>query len=133
MKERRIYVRDMPERREYVRFEIDQMVEMRLGHEHFLRTEGVDLSEKGLLCTSETPIDPYTRIFVMFHLPIRHESVEVKCDGIVVRCFKDDELYSVAVQFTDVGPIEQKAIEAFAKNAVSEQEQREIEEAEAKE
>ena len=128
MEERRIYVRDMPERRKHVRIEIDQMVEIRFGHEHFLRAEGVDVSEKGLLCKSADPVDPQTRIFVMFRLPIRHEDYEVQCDGIVIRSVEAGKHYSVAVQFIDLKPADQKAIEAFTRNNVAEQEKRKAEE-----
>ncbi len=128
MEERRIHVRDMRERRKHVRIEIDQMVEMRFGHEHYLRAEGIDVSEKGLLCTSADPVDPQTRIFVMFRLPIRHEDYEVQCEGIVIRSVKKEKLYSVAVQFTDLKPADQKAIEAFTRSNVAEQEKRKAEE-----
>ena len=127
MEERRLYVRDMQERRKHVRIEIDQMVEMRFGHEHFLRAEGVDVSEKGLLCVSADPVDPQTRIFVMFRLPIRHEDYEVQCEGIVIRSEKHDENYAVAVQFTNLKAADQKAIEAFTRNHVAEQEKRKAE------
>ena len=127
MEERRIYVRDMPERRKHVRIEIDQMVEMRFGRENYLRAGGVDVSEKGLLCISADPVDPQTRVFVMFRLPIRHEDYEVECEGIVIRSDKIEDRYSVAVQFTDLKPADRKAIEAFTRNNVAEQEKRRAE------
>ena len=127
MEERRIYVRDMPERRKHVRIEIDQMVEMRFGRENYLRAGGVDVSEKGLLCISADPVDPQTRVFVMFRLPIRHEDYDVECEGIVIRSDKIEDRYSVAVQFTDLKPADRKAIEAFTRNNVAEQEKRRAE------
>lgn len=122
MKERRSYVRNMPERREFVRFEIDQLVEMRMGHEHFVRADGVDLSEKGILCTAADPVDPYTRMFLMFHLPVEGEDVEIKCEGIVVRSAKRGDRFDVAVQFTDIGPASVQAISKYAAKVIAEKE-----------
>jgi c-di-GMP-binding flagellar brake protein YcgR len=112
----------MPERREFVRFEIDQMVELRYERENFIRADGIDLSEKGMLCVTDDPVEPHTRMFLMFRLPIRHEVYEVKCEGVVLRSMKKGKKYEVAVHFTDLAPAERKAIEAYAKIAIQEQE-----------
>ena len=131
MKERRIFVRDMRERREYVRFQIDQMVEMSFGQERFLRVEGVDLSEQGIRCISPDSIDPYSKVYVSFRIPIRHEEFQVQCEGIVVRVDKVGDEYSVAVQLTELDDAERKAIEACAKASITEKEQKDIADAKA--
>ena len=133
MKERRIHVRNMQERREFVRFEIDQMVEIEFGQERFVRAEALDLSERGLQCKTDGPVDLNSRIFLMFRIPIRHEEFEIKCDGIVVRVTENNGEYLVGVQFTDLGPVETKAIEAYAREAVPEQEKAAMEKAKAAE
>ena len=128
MKERRIYVRDMSERREHFRIPIDQMVEVRFGKEKMVQATGVDLSVKGILCVTGSGVDPQSRVYLMFRLPILHEEFEVACEGIVVRSAEADGHFDVAVQFTDLGTAERTAIEAFTKHTATEYEKRKAEE-----
>ena len=115
MTERRSRVRDMKERRKHVRFKIDQLVDMRFGQERFLRAEGVDLGETGICCTSPDDIAPYSKLFLLFTIPILHEEYEIQCEGIVVRSEKIKDKYSVAIQFIDLKIPDRRAIEACAK------------------
>jgi c-di-GMP-binding flagellar brake protein YcgR len=119
MKEKRVYVRDMRERRKYVRFRIDQMVEMRFGQERFLRVEGVDLSEQGIRCISADGVEPYSKVFVSFRLDCGDEEREIQGEGIVVRSEKAGDEYSIAVQFSDLSDAERDAIQAFAAAVVT--------------
>ena len=57
----------MPEksqRRRHVRIEIGQMIELRYGQEQMIPADGIDLSSKGLLCASDVPVEPHSRIFL---------------------------------------------------------------------
>lgn len=119
MKEKRVYVRDMRERRKYVRFQIDQMVDIRFGQQRFLRVEGVDLSEQGIRCISADSVEPYSRVFVSFRLDSGDEEREIQGEGIVVRSEKVGDEYSIAVQFSDLSDAERDAIQAFAAAVVT--------------
>jgi hypothetical protein len=118
----------MSERREHFRIPIDQMVEVRFGKEKMIQATGTDLSVKGILCVARSGVDPQSRVFLMFRLPILHEEFEVECEGIVVRSAEADGHFEVAVQITGLGTVEHTAIEAFTKHTVTENEKREAEE-----
>ena len=114
MKERRTYVRNMKERRKYVRFEINQVVEMRMGRESFVNAQGVDLSEAGILCKTDIPVDYSSKIFIMFQIPQKDGERTISCDGVVVRCDKSNSDYLVGIKFVDLKDADFKAISAYS-------------------
>ena len=95
------------------------MIELRYGREQMIPADGIDLSSKGLLCASDVPVEPHSRIFLMFHLPLPDKAHEIQCEGIVVRSVPEDDQYEVAIQFIDVGGAEQSAIDAFVDQSSS--------------
>ena len=102
-----------PERRKHARIRIDQMIELQFGQEQFIRSEGIDLSLTGILCTCADQVDPQTRIYLLFTVPVGEDTLEVQCDGIVVRSMKKKNHYDVAIRFTDISPSSREAIEKF--------------------
>ena len=108
-----------PERRKSARIRIDQMIELQFGQEQFIRAEGMDLSETGILCTCADPVDPQTRIYLMFRLPVLEDELEIESDGIVVRSEKKRNQYAVAIQFTELSASSLAAIKSYLKNSSS--------------
>lgn len=118
MKERRSKVREMSERRKYIRFEIDQMIELSYDREKFVQATGVDLSEKGLQCKTSDYVEPYTKLFLMFQVPLGDSTETVKCEGIVLRSHKSGNNYSTAVTFSNLGGKDQEIIEKYSEQVL---------------
>ena len=114
MKERRVKVREMSERREFIRFEIDQMIELSYDREKFVQASGIDLSEKGLQCTTSEYVEPYTKLYLMFQVPLESTTESVQCEGIVIRSLKSGKSYSTSVTFTNIDANDRKIIEEYS-------------------
>lgn len=78
----------MPERRREIRAQMRQFIELRVDQEVFGEARTIDINSGGLRVFCARPIEPGTRIFVMFELPksaegdawVRGEYVAVHCD-----------------------------------------------------
>lgn len=114
------------ERRQYPRYRIDQLIELSFGRETFLNAEGVNVSEGGLLCLTETYVEPYSSVFILLGIPSDESGqdyYEIRCEGIVLRC---DQLnssgYRVGIRFTDIMELDKQKIDKFVRLAKSEPE-----------
>jgi c-di-GMP-binding flagellar brake protein YcgR len=57
------------ERRSAPRFTIDRMVRIELGSQRPVSARGINISVGGLLCRTEEPVDPLTRMRMFLSLP----------------------------------------------------------------
>jgi hypothetical protein len=87
------------------RFRIDQMIEMSFGREEALRCQGVDLSEVGLLCRTELPLEAGSRVFLLLSLSGGGDDEPISCEGVVVRCGATDWGFEAGISFTDLSPV----------------------------
>jgi c-di-GMP-binding flagellar brake protein YcgR len=122
MKERRTLVRDMSERREFVRVGIERPIEITVDGKWSLSAEGGNLSEKGVLCVSERAVEPHTSAKIRFVLPLRHEQYEVQCEGTILRSVEQIDAHSVAIQFHELADEDLVAIGAYSRLMAAEQE-----------
>ena len=82
------------------RFEIQQMVQVNLGREEFIAAEGVNISESGMLCETDEPVDPGTRVFLMIGVPdAPPEKVVTIAEAMVVRSEEIEGGYLQGVKF----------------------------------
>ena len=109
----------MTERREYVRFTIDQMIELSYGREQFIQAKGVNLSEKGILCRTSEIVEAYSRVFLMFHLPTATEAREIKCEGIIIRSSKSGDEFVTAISFAELNESDRSAIEEYSRGLIA--------------
>lgn len=101
------------ERRKHPRFEIDQVVELSYGKETFAQATGINLSEQGILCRTRDELQPYGRVFLMFHVPVGDTRKTIRCEGIVLRSVKDGEDYHTAVEFANLRSEDQSVIRTY--------------------
>jgi hypothetical protein len=106
----------LDERGKFHRFKIRQMIELSLGRESYLQAEGVNVSERGLLCESNEHIEPYTRLYLMISLPVNDcENQEITCEGIVLRSVENGDKFSIAVNFTDLREEDREKLRGYTK------------------
>lgn len=98
------------DKRRSPRFRIEQMIKLDRGKETYIETEGINLSQHGLLCMTKEKIEPDTKVF--FLLRVDHEGLprEVKCEGVVMRSEKTEYGYDLGVQ---ISTIEEGSLDAF--------------------
>jgi c-di-GMP-binding flagellar brake protein YcgR len=105
------------ERRQYPRYRIDQLIELSFGRETFLNAEGMNMSEGGLLCVTDSYVEPYSSVFLMLGIPVNEDAeeyYEVKCEGIVLRCNQQNGSgYYVGIRFTDIMDFDREKIQKF--------------------
>ena len=90
------------------RFTIHQLVEIQFSVETFIQAEGINLSETGVLCSTESPVDPYTKVFIMIEMQLKEGNYTLKTEGVVVRCEKMNGDFQVGIQFESEGSKSQK-------------------------
>ena len=89
------------ERRKSPRFDVNQMVKLsHHGKESFVGAMGLNISDTGILCETNQSLELYSRVFLMLSLVFKHESLEITCEGIVMRSVKDKKVYDVGIEFT---------------------------------
>ena len=103
------------EKRKAPRFRIHQMIEIQFPKETFILSEGINLSESGLLCITEKCIEPYTKIFIMLEIPLGHETFTLKADGVVIRSEEIDGEHYTGIDFTSLFDSERLKIQEYLK------------------
>lgn len=94
------------ERRRTPRFSIRHLIELSFGKETFVRAKGLNISSSGLLCTTEPPIELYTRVFLSLTFPGKNGDEIINCEGIVVRSDQSGDEHATAIVFTSFQPEE---------------------------
>ena len=90
------------DKRRASRFRIDQMIEMSFGREESLRCRGIDLSESGILCRTDSAMEPGTRVFLLLSLSEGGDEEPISCEAAVARCTPADSGFDVGLSFVDV-------------------------------
>ena len=103
----------MKEKRGFVRFQIHQMIRLSYGKEEYLQGEGINLSEGGLLCRTDHPIEPYSKVFLMMTIPESEGMKAVNCEGIVVRSEKGASGYENGIAFSELKSEDRRALELY--------------------
>ena len=107
------------ERRRDTRFEINQIVEMSFGRETFLHATGLNVSKTGMLCETDSYLEPYTQVSFMMSLPIGSVTVRISCEGIVVRSDIESDRYLAGISFTSMSDEDAQTLDKFLKSQKS--------------
>ncbi len=89
------------ENRKHKRFDIPQIFKIEFMKEEAFAARGINISEGGLLCETEYPIDQLSRVFMVFVLPDRGQEI-LRNEGSVLRVSKKGDKYEFAVAFGDM-------------------------------
>lgn len=89
------------EKRKHQRFKIPQIFEITFTKEEPFSASGINISEGGLLCETEYPIEPLARVFMVFILPDKGHEI-LRNEGSVLRVSRKKEKYEFAVAFGDM-------------------------------
>ena len=103
------------ERRHEDRFSIDQMVELSFGRETFLHATGINISRTGLLCATDSYLEPYSQVSLMITIPVEPEPHRMSCEGIVVRSEVEEAQYLAGISFTSLADEDAKVLASFLK------------------
>lgn len=101
------------ERRRAPRFSLEQVIEMSYGHESFVNARGVNISKTGLLCTSDSYLEPYTTVVLTIKVPSGPEGQILNCEGIVIRSTEENGGYTTAISFMSFRGQDAETLNAF--------------------
>lgn len=103
----------MEEKRKDGRFRIYQMIQMSVGKEKFVACEGLNISKSGMLCKTNVAVNPSTRFYLMFEVPVKSKKYEIKCEGLAAHVHEIDDGFEVGVTFTDLWEEDARILEMY--------------------
>ena len=103
------------ERRREGRFAIEQMVELSYGHESLVHASGINLSRSGLLCKTDTSLEPYTEVSIVLNFPVDGDTHRIECSGIVIRSVEENGLFKTGISLSALSNADAQALIAFLK------------------
>lgn len=88
-------------KRRHERVEINQKLELSTSEGIVVSSQGVNVSESGLLCRADMGIPAGT--YVMFHMsiPSGKTTMSIQCEGTVLRCTENNGKFDIVIDFTD--------------------------------
>ena len=89
------------EKRKRERFPLAQNVELITSEGTVVNSNGVNISEGGILCRTEKDIATGTTVTFQLTIPIGKRNVTVSCEGVILRCLKNNDRFDVAIVLTD--------------------------------
>ncbi|HUX21020.1 MAG TPA: PilZ domain-containing protein [Spirochaetia bacterium] len=104
------------ERRIEARFSIDHMVELSFGRETFLHATGINISKTGMLCATDSYLEPYSQVSLMMTIPVGPKGHRMTCDGIVVRSEIEEKQFLAGISFTSLPEKDLKVLVSYLKN-----------------
>jgi PilZ domain len=78
------------------------MVEFELGREALVHASGVNVSTSGLLCKTDSYVEPDTEVSLVVTIPLASGSHTLSCEGVVVRSDKGKGRHLTAIHFTSL-------------------------------
>lgn len=105
----------MQDKRKHERFAISQILELEFMKEKEFSARGTNISEGGLLCETEYPIDPMARVFIVFQLPRARSGRVIRTEGTVIHVKKKGKIYEFGVSYGDITDDDRKDIQAYIK------------------
>jgi hypothetical protein len=102
-------------KRKHDRFPISQIFEIQVMKESVFEARGLNISEGGLMCETEYPIEPTARVFIVFKLPHAKPERVVRTEGTVLRVEKKGKMYVFGISYGDISDEDRKAIRVYVK------------------
>ncbi len=103
------------EKRAHERFEISQIVEIKVISEEFIQAEGVDISIGGMKAKTTAEIAPLTKLFLMLNVPCHKKVYSIRTEGYVVYSKKVKNITHFGINFVDMDDEDKKIIRDYLK------------------
>ena len=89
------------DKRRHERVDINQLLELATSEGAVIKAQGVNISESGLLCSTDVEIPAGTFIMFKLLIPSGKSEMLVPCEGIVLKCNEKNGEFHVVIDFTD--------------------------------
>lgn len=89
------------EKRKRERFSMNQVLDLSTSDGQAITAQGINISEGGILCRTETGIPQGTLVKFQLLVPGSKTNMTVPCEGFVLRCTEKDGKFDVVIDFTD--------------------------------
>lgn len=103
----------MSEKRKQRRFKIYQLIQMTIGKEKYVACEGINISRSGMLVKINQKIDASARFYILFEVPLKSGTYEIRCEGMVAHTQEVEDGYEAGVTFTDLFEEDQKVLDRY--------------------
>jgi len=106
----------MTDNRRCQRFPVESKVDVYFEQKGIWETQGVNLSETGILFKSKTPLGLYARAVLRLHLPLK-DTPFLDVDAASIRSEAQGEWYLTAMEFMELNAQDREVIVNFLKTA----------------
>lgn len=103
------------EKRSNKRFEISQLVEIKVISEEFIQAEGLDISVGGMKAKTSYDIAPLAKLFLMLNIPVHDKTYSIRTEGYVVYTKKVRNTVHFGINFVDMDDEDKKIIRDYLK------------------
>lgn len=104
------------EKRKHNRFKINQMCEIYMGREIYIPVKGINMSEGGLSFKTEESLAISSIVNFQIAVYKGDKSKTIDCQGVVRRIEFNGDVYSGAIEFTDLSTESKKVIRDYVKS-----------------
>ena len=106
----------MTDNRRSQRYPVEAKVDVYFEQKGIWETQGVNLSETGILFKSKDPLGLYARAVLRLHFPL-NETPYLDLEASAIRSEAQGEWYLTAMEFMDLNSEDQKVIADFIQSA----------------
>jgi len=103
------------DKRVHERFEISQIVEIKVISEEFIQAEGIDLSAGGMKAKTTCHIAPLTKLFLMLNVPCHNKVYSIRTEAYVVYSERKKNITHFGINFVDMDEEDKKIIKDYMK------------------
>jgi len=103
----------MNERREFRRCTLTQLLDMTLMRERDIGAAAIELSEGGVLCRSDAPVDLLSPVFLMLKVPTLGSDYILKTEGVVMHIRREGESWVFGIAFGTLTETDHQVLHAY--------------------
>jgi hypothetical protein len=83
------------------RLPMNQDIELSTSTGQTVKTQGINISESGMLCRADSEVPAGTLVKFKLTIPGSKSDMCLDCEGIVIKCSSNNGKYDVVVDLTD--------------------------------
>ncbi len=103
----------MIERREHQRCHLTQLLDVTLMREQDVSASAIELSEGGVLCRSDSPVELLSRMYLMLRIPTSGPEYMLKTEGVVMHQRRDGDSWVFGIAFGDLTKADHEALTSY--------------------